>query len=82
MRSDWASSPTRGSRFVGLDSMITTSVLGSGLREQEVKTSAKITRDHLGTNVHVRTFVPPGRNLRKSMIDGRAWTPAATPFDG
>src|SRR5499427_10495594 len=35
MRSDCASIPTRGSRFVGLDSIIMTSVLGSGLDEQE-----------------------------------------------
>src|SRR5579863_1360588 len=35
MRSDWASRPTRGSRLVGLDSMIMTSVLGSGREEQE-----------------------------------------------
>src|SRR5271157_448828 len=34
MRSDCASTPTRGSRFVGLLSMIMTSVLGSGLRAQ------------------------------------------------
>src|SRR5215467_13593003 len=35
MRSDCASIPTRGSRFVGLDSIIMTSVFGSGLDEQE-----------------------------------------------
>src|SRR5215469_6227037 len=48
MRSDCASIPTRGSRLVGLDSMIMTSVFGSGLNEQERsgKSSArrKITR--------------------------------------
>src|SRR5438876_10722681 len=35
MRSEYASSPTRGSRFVGLLSMIITSALGSGLPLQE-----------------------------------------------
>src|SRR5580658_1864714 len=35
MRSEYASIPTRGSRFVGLLSMIMTSVLGSGGCEQE-----------------------------------------------
>src|SRR5438552_7548698 len=35
MRSDCASVPTRGSRFVGLDSMIMTRVLGSGRCVQE-----------------------------------------------
>ena len=40
MRSDWASKPTRGSRFVGLLSMIITSVLGSGrLRAQDKEKS-------------------------------------------
>src|SRR5205814_10394124 len=39
MRSDCASMPTRGSRFTGLLSMIMTSVLGSGLRAQEVSKS-------------------------------------------
>src|SRR5271166_2635494 len=37
MRSDCASTPTRGSRLVGLLSMIITSVLGSGLRVQRVR---------------------------------------------
>src|ERR1700693_2429800 len=37
MRSDWASIPTRGSRLVGLLSMIITSVLGSGGCEQEIR---------------------------------------------
>src|ERR1700694_2249791 len=35
IRSDWASRPTRGSRLVGLLSMIITKVSGSGLLEQE-----------------------------------------------
>ena len=35
MRSEYASIPTRGSRFVGLLSMIMTSVLGSAGWEQE-----------------------------------------------
>src|SRR5438046_7836162 len=35
MRSEYASSPTRGSRFVGLLSMIITRVSGSGLPLQE-----------------------------------------------
>ncbi len=34
MRSDWASVPTRGSRFAGLDSMIITSVSGAGFFAQ------------------------------------------------
>src|ERR1700722_1159727 len=37
MRSDWPSRPTRGSRFVGLDSMAMTSVRGLGLAAQENK---------------------------------------------
>jgi hypothetical protein len=37
--------------------MIMTSVSGSGLRAQEVKTSARITTDHMGTDVHVGAFV-------------------------
>src|SRR5882724_1770942 len=43
MRSDCASSPTRGSRFVGLLSMIITSVFGSGLPEQESAAARKAT---------------------------------------
>src|SRR5271165_1733121 len=39
MRSDCASIPTRGSRFVGLLSIIITSVLGSGACEQESRGS-------------------------------------------
>src|SRR5437588_6587724 len=82
MRSDCASSPTLGSRFAGLDSMIMTRVSGFGLRAHEVahevKTSAKITRDHVGTGVHARAFVPLGRNFAKFIPDGRACAPAAT----
>src|SRR5678810_348562 len=37
MRSDCASRPMRGSRLVGLLSMIITRVLGSGLLEQEIR---------------------------------------------
>src|SRR5438552_4759197 len=37
MRSDQASVPMRGSRFAGVDSMIITSVLASGLREHAVR---------------------------------------------
>src|ERR1700719_330487 len=40
MRSDCASIPTRGSRLVGLLSMIMTSVLGSGACEQERRDSS------------------------------------------
>jgi len=40
MRSDCASIPTRGSRLLGLLSMIITSVLGSGAREQESRGSS------------------------------------------
>src|SRR6478672_2541060 len=42
MRSDWASRPTRGSRLVGLLSMIMTRVFGSGLLEQERVAASRI----------------------------------------
>ena len=46
MRSDCASTPTRGSRLVGLLSMIITSVLGSGLREQPARNNTTETQRH------------------------------------
>ena len=54
IRSDCASSPTRGSRLVGLLSMIITSVLGSGLLEQESENArTTVTRTNLGHKCHV-----------------------------
>ncbi len=41
MRSEYASIPTRGSRFVGLDSITITSVLGSALLEHEGREAIK-----------------------------------------
>src|ERR1035441_6206809 len=46
MRSDCASIPTRGSRLVGLLSMIITSVLGSGGWEQERRGSTHARRNN------------------------------------
>ena len=45
MRSDWASIPRRGSRFVGLLSMIITSVSGSGFRAQVERKTHSPTRE-------------------------------------
>src|ERR1019366_1094716 len=46
IRSDCASTPTRGSRFVGLLSMTITSVVGSGLRAQPAKNKTTETQRH------------------------------------
>src|SRR5580698_2483820 len=63
MRSEYASSPTRGSRLVGLLSMIMTSVFGSGFEEQEVsaKQAARINMNHAGTAVLTCAFAAPRR---------------------
>src|SRR5260370_22149433 len=54
MRSDHASIPTRGSRLVGLLSIIMTSVLGSGACEQEVRGSTHAPRNNKRTLVRRR----------------------------
>ena len=45
--------PTRGSRLVGLLSMIMTSVLGSGLRAHEVATRGKYAASKIAAEICV-----------------------------
>src|SRR5580692_12276460 len=54
IRSDCASSPTRGSRLVGLFSITMTRVLGSGFVEQDSRGTRRIRsiKDHVGTSAH------------------------------
>src|SRR5580704_1529458 len=65
MRSEYASNPTRGSRLVGLLSMIMTSVFGSGLEEQDVraKQAARINTVHVGTAVLGGAFATQRRKV-------------------
>src|SRR5256885_17075467 len=68
MRSDCASSPTRGSRFVGLLSIIMTKVSGSALPEQErlvkIRSAAKIPPKALRAFLRIRNFSQYGGALR------------------
>src|SRR5450631_4411547 len=78
MRSDCASSPTRGSRFVGLLSMITTRVLGSSLLEQEEAKSARPTIASSHRRLGIGDLSQYGgatgsggrRHVRRAAIDG------------
>src|SRR2546430_17712538 len=67
MRSDCASSPTRGSRFVGLLSIIMTKVSGSALPEQErlvkIRSAAKIPPKALRAFLRIRNFSQYGGGL-------------------
>src|SRR6266704_1533415 len=58
MRSDCASVPTRGSRFVGLLSIIITSVLGSACLPQEMQESNNKAFNHKGHKVPRSVLFP------------------------
>src|SRR5271165_5128278 len=75
MRSDCASRPTRGSKFVGLFSMTITNVLGSGLAEQpsagmktERTRNARSNKEHVDTAVLGCAFAALRRKALRSRI--------------
>src|SRR2546429_9965355 len=91
MRSDCASSPTRGSRFVGLLSIIMTKVSGSALPEQErlvkIRSAAKIPPKALRAFLRIRNFsqyggallAPPPGDGRRLTLSGLIF-PQNEPF--
>ena len=72
MRSDWASIPTRGSRFVGLDSMIMTSVLGSGLVEQETRAKSREVRQQSKERRQSAAVAASGRLVKSEHLPARS----------